>query len=172
MLDPTLIRGCRLHELKRESVFQAFRDPQNFDEPVYLAGSINEVEVLVEPRGEIRFHANTIAAFPNRVGYAIDNIRFEVDRSSAEFRLRDEDFKRGEIVSYPGGLSIFAGDRRDTNLVTLLGAPLQYERGMVILAFSRWEIVIGHGAERNVLYHYTGEQLLFGPFDPDTDEEV
>ena len=172
MLDPALIRGCKLHDVKRGSVFQALRDAQNVDEPAYLGGSINDVEVLIEPRAEVRFHTNRTTAFANRVGYAIDDVRVEVDRSRAEFRVRDEDYRRGDMLIHPSGVSVFAGDNSGNHVVSLVGEPLKYERGIVTLAFRRWEIVIGRGPERHVLYHYTGEEFLFGPFDPETDEEV
>jgi hypothetical protein len=160
----------RLRDAKQGSLFIAFPDEATpwVTEP-YLSGDINGTDVRVSLRGEIPFHVNQPKSLPNQAGFSIAGINIEVDRGSAVYRRTEEDCKTGEIIIHPQGCSLIATDGHQKHIVDLMGNKLDPVAGVILIAFSRWEIATS-GARHQVFYHYTGKELLLGPYDPEIDD--
>lgn len=174
MLDVSKLTPMWSRDTPPGSVFVPVFDQVGDDLTPMLVGLVNETPVLInlERGGDFTWSLVPITRARQRRGYAIAGFHLEVDQRNAAFRRTETDLKLGEAVRFPGGWGLLGRDPHDAHFVVIDGKFPEETGDVPLIAFPRWELVIGSGADRHVLFHYTGQQLLHGPFDPDTDEEV
>lgn len=167
MIDVRLLKSSALSELEPGNLFVSLGDDHPND-PI-LAGRAGPTDVLVALRGEQPFLLAKRQQWAERRGYAIPEVRFEADRSTARLLQSVRDARPGELLSHYNGYGLATSDRSAIYLVDL-GPDAKPDQGTgALVAFNRWEIAIGDGVDRQILYHYTGSELLFGSFDPNVD---
>jgi hypothetical protein len=171
MIDALGLAPGKLKDAQAGSLFVAVPDARNDDHIPFLVGKVGAAPVVVSLQWDNPFQVREIGRATNRNGYSVPGFAIEVDRSHVAHRFDERDCRRGEIIRHQGGLGIIAQEGDTRHIVDLVGSPVEDVHPLVMLGFDRWEMVLRNAAERRVLYHYTGRKLLFGPFDPVTDEE-
>lgn len=163
-LPITSLRSGRLHDLQPNQVFVPYEGAG-----VFLAGMIGDTLGLICLR-DPDFEVAGRDRWARMRGYVIDDVRFEVDRSTAKQVYGDSDLEKGQVVRFDGGFGI-CGVERQAQWLLELTAPENREGGLGdLVAFRRWIIVTGLGLEKRTLFTYTGEELVDGPFDSDCDQ--
>lgn len=174
MLDVSKLTPMWSRDTPPGSVFIPVFDQDGDDLTPMLVGQVNDTPVLINLQrgGDFTWSIVPIGGARRKRGYAIDGFHLEVDLRNAAFRRAEADMKMGEAVRFPGGWGLLGRDRHSAHFVEIDGKFPETGRDVPLVAFPRWELVIGTGADRHVLFHYTGKQLLHGPLDGQIDEEV
>src|SRR5436190_19443633 len=98
MIDLSALKVTKLKDLPIGTLFRpAAKDGERF-----LAGLINETPVLVSLEGEIPFLVAQVAEWSRAPGFAVSDVRIQVDPASAMLAHDEEEAGLGSIVLLGG----------------------------------------------------------------------
>jgi hypothetical protein len=168
-MDALRLRPGWLKDIQLGSIFVPTSAEVGDETYPFLAGAVNRTLVIICLGGERAMRLAQPRDLNQRAGYFIDGVSFEVDRGTATHRRCEEDVQLGEIVRLSGALTLCAAESHSQHLADIAGTNSP-DDGPPLIAFSRWDIVTDLRGGRHVLYHYTGQKLLMGPYNRETDE--
>lgn len=131
--------------------------PRRASEETFLIGGTNERPVAIFLSGIHRFHAFNAADNNSWFGLLIPGVRIEVDEASV-FDSRDAS-AGGAVIRLENRLVVRARGSGG-ELVMLEDALPPTLEGSV--GFHHWQVVLGGGAERRVLYDVSMDEVQGG----------
>lgn len=123
---------------------------------VILVGSLNKRKAAICLGEDYRFQIQT-EYLDRYCGLVISEIRIEVDETSA-FDPGRHDVKPGNLLKRSGGLGIYGIQGHGWSELKLVCISSQMDESGDEAAFRGWQIVIGRGSEKRIIFTSSSEK--------------